>query len=115
MQIRLGIFGLILLTVSACSVFHKKTPESKMDLRLRQAVASQTEVIAFSGECSAEIDEAVKQKLEVTGIAVQTGTGMLFTGRGNADAVKKLAALKEIVKLQSGKPVKPLVKQGGQP
>ena len=105
---------LIFFCVSMLAGCREPAPQhalKKMDAPLRAAVAERADgVVPFSGRCDREIDEAMRVRMEGTGVALQTVVREHFTARGKAEQILNLAHVDFIVRLESGKQVRPLDK-----
>jgi hypothetical protein len=105
---------LILLSVFILSGCREPIPQdvlSKMDMTLRSEVQEESrEEILFSGQYEGTITEDVKEELVSSGIVIQTVAGEVFSARGRSAAIVKLARMEGVVRLESGKKVRPLDK-----
>lgn len=83
----------------------------KMDAALRRhVVEGSRDDIAFIGRWDQEITDVIRVEIEATGVQLQTVAGESFTARGDTKSIVKLAGLKSVVRLESGKRVRLLDK-----
>lgn len=105
---------LILLSIFILSGCRELIPQdvlAKMDMTLRSKVQEELrEEILFSGRYEGAITEDVKKELVSSGIVIQTVAGEIFTARGRSAAIVKVARMEGVVRLESGKKVRPLEK-----
>lgn len=76
----------------------------KIDGRLAQQMEKENRAdIPFIGECSRNIDDGLKSRMEQTGIIIESIIGDIFTARGTRESILKLARIPEVKKLQAPK------------